>query len=135
MLRRTSSYLAKNVLSLSGIKNIFRRSLGRVVRQDLHQPQIANTRIRYMEKGKYEKAFDSLCRLRKHKLQAARDMYYAYKLIEVEAAEREGRNPWKEFFCVRHNRRAAQSAFFVMFTQQFCGVNVSDAGTLSRLDL
>ncbi|KAF2819656.1 plastidic glucose transporter 4 [Ophiobolus disseminans] len=78
----------------------------------------------YMEKGKFEKAFDSLCRLRKHKIQAARDMYYAHKLLEVEAAERVGRSPWKEFFGVRRNRRAAQSAFFVMFMQQFCGVNV-----------
>ncbi|KAF1940723.1 MFS sugar transporter-like protein [Clathrospora elynae] len=78
----------------------------------------------YMEKGKFDKAFDSLCRLRKHKIQAARDIYYAYKLLEVEQAEREGRNAWKEFFTVRRNRRAAQSAFFVMFMQQFCGVNV-----------
>ena len=77
-----------------------------------------------MEKGKFDKAFHSLCRLRKHKIQAARDMYYAYKLLEVEQAEREGRNPWKEFFFVRRNRRAAQSSFFVMFMQQFCGVNV-----------
>jgi MFS family permease len=77
-----------------------------------------------MEKGKFDKAFRSMCRLRMHKIQAARDMYYAYKLLEVEAAEREGRNPWKEFFGVRRNRRAAQSAFFVMFMQQFCGVNV-----------
>jgi len=78
----------------------------------------------YMEKGKYDKAFNSLCRLRAHKIQAARDMYYAYKLLEIENAEREGRNPFKEFFIVRRNRRAAQSAFFVMFMQQFCGVNV-----------
>ncbi|CAG5184730.1 uncharacterized protein ALTATR162_LOCUS11054 [Alternaria atra] len=78
----------------------------------------------YMEKGKFDKAFQALCRLRKHKIQAARDMYYAYKLLEIETAEREGRNAWKEFFLVRRNRRAAQSAFFVMFMQQFCGVNV-----------
>lgn len=77
-----------------------------------------------MEKGKYEKAFKSLCRLRKHKIQAARDMYYAFKLLEVENAEREGKNRFKEFFLVRRNRRAAQSSFFVMFMQQFCGVNV-----------
>jgi hypothetical protein len=80
--------------------------------------------IRYMEKGKYDKAFGALCRLRKHKIQAARDMYYAYKLLEIEKSEREGRNLFKEFFTVRRNRRAAQSAFFVMFMQQFCGVNV-----------
>lgn len=78
----------------------------------------------YMEKGKFDKAFRSLCRLRRIKVQAARDMYYAYKLLEIENAEREGRNPLREFFVVRRNRRAAQSAFFVMFMQQFCGVNV-----------
>ena len=77
-----------------------------------------------MEKGKYDKAFQSVCRLRKSKVQAARDMYYAYKLLEVEAEQREGRNIFKEFFTVRRNRRAAQSSFFVMFMQQFCGVNV-----------
>jgi hypothetical protein len=88
-----------------------------------------------MEKGKFDKAFRSLCRLRKHKIQAARDMYYAYKLIEVEAAEREGRNPWKEFFGVRRNRRAAQSAFFVMFMQQFCGVNVCNHNNSNRRQL
>ncbi|KAF3010806.1 hypothetical protein E8E13_008347 [Curvularia kusanoi] len=78
----------------------------------------------YMEKGKFDKAFNALCRLRNHKIQATRDMYYAYKLLEVEQAERAGRSLWKEFFTVRRNRRAAQSSFFVMFMQQFCGVNV-----------
>ncbi|KAF2008435.1 plastidic glucose transporter 4 [Aaosphaeria arxii CBS 175.79] len=78
----------------------------------------------YMEKGKFDKAFQALQRLRKHKIQAARDMYYAYKLLEVEQSEREGKNLFKEFFTVRRNRRAAQSSFFVMFMQQFCGVNV-----------
>lgn len=78
----------------------------------------------YMEKGKFDKAFTALQRLRSHDIQAARDMYYAYKLLEVEAGEREGKSLWKEFFFVRRNRRAAQSSFFVMFMQQFCGVNV-----------
>lgn len=54
-------------------------------------------------------------------------MYYAYKLLEVEAAERSGKNLWREFFMVKRNRRAAQSSFFVMFMQQFCGVNVIGA--------
>ena len=60
-------------------------------------------------------------------------MYYAYKLLEIENAEREGRNPFKEFFIVRRNRRAAQSAFFVMFMQQFCGVNVRTPDPLISL--
>lgn len=68
-------------------------------------------------------------------------MYYASKLLDVEASQREGKSLWKEFFAVKRNRRAAQSAFFVMFMQQvsflstlvippctdqiqFCGVNV-----------
>lgn len=76
---------------------------------------------RYMEKGKFDKAFNSLRRLRGHDIQAARDMYYAYKLLEVEAAERAGKSLFKEFFLVKRNRRAAQSSFFVMFMQQFCG--------------
>lgn len=78
----------------------------------------------YMEKGKYDKAFGSLQRLRNHDIQAARDMYYAHKLLEVEAVQRSGNSKWREFFLVKRNRRAAQSSFFVMFMQQFCGVNV-----------
>lgn len=79
---------------------------------------------RYMEKGKWDKAYIALKRLRSHDIQATRDMYYAAKLLEVESAERAGKSLWKEFFFVRRNRRAAQSSFFVMFMQQFCGVNV-----------
>ena len=51
-------------------------------------------------------------------------MYYAAKLLEVEAAERQGKSPWKEFFGVRRNRRAAQSAFFVMFMQQVSSLSI-----------
>nr|OQO04089.1 hypothetical protein B0A51_17994 [Rachicladosporium sp. CCFEE 5018] len=39
-------------------------------------------------------------------------------------SERSGKSLWREFFMVKRNRRAAQSSFFVMFMQQFCGVNV-----------
>lgn len=68
----------------------------------------------YMEKGKYPQAFQSMCRLRNHRIQAARDIYYAHKLLIVEQKEHAGRNLFKEFFLVRRNRRAAQSAWFVM---------------------
>ena len=80
---------------------------------------------RYMEKNRYDRAFDSLRRLRFSDVQAARDLYYAHKLLQVEQAQRSGRrSTFVDFFTVRRNRRAAQSAFFVMFMQQFCGVNV-----------
>ncbi|KAF4447468.1 hypothetical protein FALBO_16944 [Fusarium albosuccineum] len=78
----------------------------------------------YMERGRFDKAYRSVRRLRFSGVQATRDMYYAYKLLEIERGEREGRNLLKEFFTVRRNRRAAQSAWFCMFMQQFCGVNV-----------
>ncbi|GJD04922.1 hexose transporter [Colletotrichum higginsianum] len=75
----------------------------------------------YMEKGKYQKAFQSNLRLRNHPIQAARDMFYAYKLLEIETQARSGRN-WKDFFTVRRNRRAAMASYFVMFMQQFCAI-------------
>ncbi|RYP36407.1 hypothetical protein DL768_010946 [Monosporascus sp. mg162] len=79
----------------------------------------------YMEKGRFDKAFESLRSLRFSEIQAARDMYYAAKLLEVEESQRsQRRGIFYEFFGIRRNRRAAQSAFFVMFMQQFCGVNV-----------
>ncbi|KAL2272648.1 hypothetical protein FJTKL_06258 [Diaporthe vaccinii] len=77
----------------------------------------------YMEKGKYTKALRSVQRLRRHTIQATRDMYYAHKLLEVENQARSGHS-WKEFFTVRRNRRAATYSYYVMFMQQFCGINV-----------
>lgn len=78
----------------------------------------------YMTKNKYRKAYDALTRFRNCHLMAARDLYYIHKSLEIEDKLREGKNLWKEFFGVPRNRRAAQSSFFVMFMQQFCGVNV-----------
>ena len=73
----------------------------------------------YMERGNYSKALRSVRRLRFSPVQATRDMYYAYKLLEIERSEREGRNLIKEFFTVRRNRRAAQSAWFCMVSTSF----------------
>lgn len=72
----------------------------------------------YMMKNRYRKAFDSLCRFRPSRLQAARDIYYIHKSMEIENRQKEGKNLFKEFFAVGRNRRAAQSSFFVMFMQQ-----------------
>lgn len=77
-----------------------------------------------MLRDHYAKAFKSLKRLRTSELQAARDLYYIHSCLQVENAMKEGKNLWHEFFFVPRNRRAAQSSGFVMFMQQFCGVNV-----------
>lgn len=93
-----------------------------------------------MSKNRYPNAYRSFLRLRNSPVQAARDLYYAHKSIEVEQVEREGKSIAHEWIYNRRVRRAAQSSFFVMFMQvgpskshfgrvelimqQFCGVNV-----------
>jgi Sugar (and other) transporter len=39
----------------------------------------------YMKKGKYQKAYASLLRLRNNPIQAARDLYYIHSQLELEA--------------------------------------------------
>ncbi|KAI9282156.1 hypothetical protein BC943DRAFT_329278 [Umbelopsis sp. AD052] len=77
----------------------------------------------YARKGRYNKAFDSLKRLRWTELQAAADLYLIHQSVQEEAAFQRG-NPLAELFTVARNRRAALASFIVMFLQQFCGVNV-----------
>ena len=38
-----------------------------------------------MKKGQYQKAYDSLLRLRNNPVQAARDLYYIHSQLELEA--------------------------------------------------
>ncbi|KZT29044.1 hypothetical protein NEOLEDRAFT_1057552 [Neolentinus lepideus HHB14362 ss-1] len=77
-----------------------------------------------MGKGRYDRAYESLARLRRHPLQAARDMYYIHVLLEAEKEVETGRFRYLELFSVARNRRAALASWIVMFMQQFCGVNV-----------
>ncbi|KAF8583463.1 hypothetical protein K439DRAFT_1647212 [Ramaria rubella] len=76
-----------------------------------------------MSKGRYVKAYQSLIRLRGHKLLAARDLFYIHTLLEAEADINRNRNLVWEMFNIPCNRRAALGSFIVMFMQQFCGVN------------
>jgi len=77
-------------------------------------------------KGKWAKAYASLCKLRNTKVQASRDIYNIH--VSLEREREEVPKGWKkkvtQLFSVPRNRRAAQAAFFLMFMQQFCGVNV-----------
>ncbi|KAL1983671.1 hypothetical protein VTN96DRAFT_10100 [Rasamsonia emersonii] len=78
----------------------------------------------YMSKGRYDKAYQSMCRLRYTKLQAARDIYYMHTLLEAETTMKLGQNKVVELIMVPRNRRALIASEIVMFMQQFCGVNV-----------
>ncbi|KAF8348136.1 proton myo-inositol cotransporter [Amanita rubescens] len=75
----------------------------------------------YVSKGRYDKAFQSLVRLRKHPLQAARDLYYMHVLLEAEKSIQRNKKLFFELFTVPRNRRATLASFIVMF---ICGVNV-----------
>ncbi|CAL1708153.1 unnamed protein product [Somion occarium] len=76
-----------------------------------------------ISKGRYDKAYESLLRLRHTPIQAARDLYYIHTLLEAEKEITTGRNRFLELFTVPRNRRATLASLIVMFMQQFCGVN------------
>ena len=73
-----------------------------------------------MSKGRYHEAYDAMLRLRGHPLIASRDLYYAFVLLEEEAAIVRGRNRVWEMFSIGRNRRAAMGSCLTMFAQQFC---------------
>jgi sugar porter (SP) family MFS transporter len=72
----------------------------------------------------YEKAVDSLQRLRRTKLQAARDMFLIYHQLKNEDSIKQNHNRFIELFTVPRNRRALIASTIVMYMQQFCGVNL-----------
>ena len=73
----------------------------------------------YMSKGRHEKAYRSMIRLRYNKVQAARDLFYMHTLLEAENESMIlGNNKVKEMFTVPRNRRAMQASEIVMFMQQ-----------------
>lgn len=72
----------------------------------------------YMSKNRYEKAYQSMCTLRYHKIQAARDLYYMYTLLEAESSMKLGQNKILELIAVPRNRRAMIASELVMFLQQ-----------------
>ena len=82
----------------------------------------------YMYKGRLADSYHAMAQLRNTPLQAARDVYLAYEgvLVEREASRNKSRSRLVELFTVPRIRKGTQSASFVMFMQQFCGVNVGE---------
>jgi len=81
----------------------------------------------YIKHGKHEKAWRSLLRLRKHPLQAARDLYYISTQIEIEAelmGDSSYISRFGELFTIPRVRRATLASFVVMIAQQMCGINI-----------
>ncbi|EWC43710.1 hypothetical protein DRE_07462 [Drechslerella stenobrocha 248] len=81
----------------------------------------------YIKKKKFRSAFNSLLRLRNHKIQAARDLYYINSQIHVEHSiigESSYLSRFIDLFRVPRIRRATLAAGIVMLAQQMCGINI-----------
>lgn len=72
----------------------------------------------YMSKGRHFKAYQSMCKLRFNKIQAARDIYYMHTLLEAENDIKHGRNKFVEIITRRRNRNAMIASELLMFLQQ-----------------
>ena len=72
----------------------------------------------YMSKKQHNKAYRSMCSLRRHKIQAARDLYYMHTLLEAEKGMTLGQSKVLELVSVPRNRRAMVASEIVMFLQQ-----------------
>lgn len=86
-----------------------------------------------MKKGKVDKAYWSLLRLRNSSLQAARDLYYIHAQLVYEDTllEESGLSKtsnmfvrFAELFTIPRLRRATQASGIVMIAQQMCGINI-----------
>ncbi|KAK8131603.1 metabolite transport protein YfiG [Apiospora sp. TS-2023a] len=81
-----------------------------------------------MKKMRYAAAFESLCRLRNSKLQAAREVYAAYILSKTSrndpATKPSFGKQFLELYSVPRIRRATLASFSVMISQQLCGINI-----------
>ncbi|KAJ5903398.1 Major facilitator superfamily domain general substrate transporter [Penicillium tannophilum] len=84
-------------------------------------------------KGRHRDAYNSLLRLRRSSLQAARDLYMIHAQLVMEKgtlAESGYANTenalirFKELFTVPRLRRATQASGIVMIAQQMCGINI-----------
>ncbi|KAJ9609348.1 hypothetical protein H2200_005675 [Cladophialophora chaetospira] len=82
----------------------------------------------YIKNGRYRNAFNSLKRLRNTELQAARDLYYIFAQLRMEAALIEKKTNYVtrfiQLFTIPRVRRATLASFTVMIAQQMCGINI-----------
>lgn len=78
-----------------------------------------------MGKNRHSDCFDSLVRLRRDKIMAARDCFYQYVLMAEEGKyDTSIFKKFKDMFTVTRCRNATIGSWIVMFMQQFCGINV-----------
>lgn len=80
-----------------------------------------------MKKKRYQESFASFCKLRNSEMQAARDLYYAYRQVAAEHEAFAGVSLGtrvKELFTVPRIRRATAASAWIVISQQFSGINI-----------
>jgi sugar porter (SP) family MFS transporter len=80
-----------------------------------------------IKKGRHQKAYHSLLRLRNNPIQAARDLYYIHTVLVEEMAIIGTSNyitRFIELFTIPRVRRATLASSTVMLAQQMCGINI-----------
>ncbi|KAL6246773.1 hypothetical protein RBB50_006080 [Rhinocladiella similis] len=81
----------------------------------------------YIKHNKHRKAYESLRKLRRHPLLAARDLYYISTQIEIEheiVGESSYVSRFFQLFTIPRLQRATLASFVVMIAQQMCGINI-----------
>ncbi|MCJ1262775.1 hypothetical protein MMC22_002645 [Lobaria immixta] len=81
----------------------------------------------YMKKGRYQKAFASLRRLRNTDMQAARDLFYIHAQLSTEEELKGNKGYFVrliELWTLPRNRSATIASQTVMIAQQMCGINI-----------
>lgn len=81
----------------------------------------------YIKKKRFAQAYKSLLRLRRHKIQAARDLYYIHSQVAIELEVIGDNNYFSRFgqlFTIPRVRRATLASWTVMIAQQMCGINI-----------
>lgn len=84
--------------------------------------------------GKWDRAYQSLARLRNTELQAARELYSTYLArSDKHELDQEKRSSYlsdlRDLFTIPRIRRATVAAYAVMICQQLCGINIIVSNT------
>lgn len=83
----------------------------------------------YIKKGRYQNAYRSLQKLRNHEIQVARDLFYIFAQLRMEASLVTKKSNYVqrffELFTIPRVRRATLASWVVMIAQQMCGSKCS----------
>jgi hypothetical protein len=134
-------YITPSYLAPRGVRLIHAKTGARAWRLQLASPFIPTVPLLilvymcpespawYIKRGRYDRAFRSLCALRNTELQAAKELYYTYTQQSAMTSSTKTETSFTgkiiELFTIPRNRRAAVAAYVVMLSQQLCGSTLS----------